>query len=420
MNPSSGPLGGFLSTRVSAGWQFAAGALLMAGFLAQADLVLRAAEFAALLVLARLSGRRLRPLPYLVVSAGVIASNLLVPIGRELAMVLGFAITETALKSGVAKALALVGMIAASQFSIRPDLRLPGSFGGLLARSLMYFQRIMAERRRIDRRDVVGSIDAVLLEVHGAGAVARERRCSRTGDADRHPRPRRHRLPHLDPPCGDRAARWAAVLGTMMRLPFALRALLGLIVDPRAWKAWLKALRPPSLVIALVSCGLGAALAWRDGRGHLASTIVVLAAGMVLQAGVNLVNDFFEFKTRRVDDKIAHLGMFGPERQLVEWFIFLSGLACFAAVVPAGLYLAWRAGWPFAALGAAGLVGRVRVHGRAAELQAARARRAPGVLPHGSPARRRFVLRRRPDPRGPDRDPVAARLGARVPDPPRQ
>jgi 1,4-dihydroxy-2-naphthoate octaprenyltransferase len=72
---------------------------------------------------------------------------------------------------------------------------------------------------------------------------------------------------------------------------------------------------------------------------------------------VNLVNDFFEFKTGRVDDKVAHLGIFGPERTLVEWFIFLTGLACFAAVVPAGLYLAVRAGWPFAALGAAGLLG---------------------------------------------------------------
>ncbi|MCX7030753.1 MAG: prenyltransferase [Spirochaetes bacterium] len=142
-----------------------------------------------------------------------------------------------------------------------------------------------------------------------------------------------------------------------MRLPFEVTALIGLAFDPRAWKAWWKALRPASLVIALVSCGLGAALAWRDGRGDLVATVLVLVAGMVLQAGVNLVNDFFEFKSRRVDDKIAHLGMFGPERQLVEWFIFLSGLACFAAVVPAGLYLAWRSGWPFAALGAAGLIG---------------------------------------------------------------
>lgn len=170
---SAGPLGRFLSTRVPAGMQFGAGALLMAGFIAQSDLVLRAVEFAAFLALVRLSGRRLRPLPYLVMSAGVIASNLVVPIGRELASVLGLAITETALKSGVAKALTLVGMIAASQFSIRPDLRLPGRFGGLLARSLLYFQLIMAERRRIDRRDPIGSIDALLLEVHGARTTGR-------------------------------------------------------------------------------------------------------------------------------------------------------------------------------------------------------------------------------------------------------
>jgi 1,4-dihydroxy-2-naphthoate octaprenyltransferase len=143
----------------------------------------------------------------------------------------------------------------------------------------------------------------------------------------------------------------------MMRLPFDPAALVRLAFDPRAGKAWWKALRPPSLVIALASCGLGAALAWRDGLGDTLATVLVLAAGVVLQAGVNLVNDFFEFKSRRVDDKISHLGMFGPERQLVEWFIFLTGLAGFAAVVPAGLYLAWRSGWPFAALGAAGLVG---------------------------------------------------------------
>jgi 1,4-dihydroxy-2-naphthoate octaprenyltransferase len=142
-----------------------------------------------------------------------------------------------------------------------------------------------------------------------------------------------------------------------MRLPFDPAGVARLLVDLRAWKAWWKALRPPSLVIALVSCGLGSALAWRDGRGDTLATALVLAAGMVLLAGVNLVNDFFEFKSSRVDDKIAHLGMFGHERQLAEWFIFLSGLACFAVVVPVGLFLAWRSGWPFAVLGAVGLLG---------------------------------------------------------------
>ena len=182
----------------------------------------------------------------------------------------------------------------------------------------------------------------------------------------------------------------------------------------------MKALRPPSLVIALVSCGLGAALAWRDGRGDLVATVLVVAAGMVLQAGVNLVNDFFEFKTRRVDDKIAHLGMFGPERQLVEWFIFLSGLACFAAVVPAGLYLAWRSGWPFAVLGAAGLVGGYAYTGEPLNYK----RRGLGVplvfflmgvlLVAGSYFAVARTLER------PGRAPVAADIDARVADPPRQ
>ena len=167
----AGPLGRFLAARVPAVLQFGAGALMMAGFLAQRDLVLRTVEFVAFLLLARLTGRRLRLLSYLVVSAGIVAFNLLIPVGRELFSVLKLPITESALKSGVAKALTLVGMIAASQFSIRPDLRIPGRFGGLLARSLLYFQLIMAERRRIDRRDVIGSIDEVLIGVHGAGAV---------------------------------------------------------------------------------------------------------------------------------------------------------------------------------------------------------------------------------------------------------
>jgi hypothetical protein len=146
---------------------------MMAGFLAQRDLVLRAAEFIAFLLLARLTGRRLRLISYLVVSVGIVAFNLLIPVGRELFSILKFPITESALKSGVAKALTLVGMIAASQFSIRPDLRIPGRFGGLLARSLLYFQLIVAERPRIDRHDVIGSIDTVLLGVHGTGAVLR-------------------------------------------------------------------------------------------------------------------------------------------------------------------------------------------------------------------------------------------------------
>ena len=127
-----------------------------------------------------------------------------------------------------------------------------------------------------------------------------------------------------------------------------------------AWRyrqAWVKALRPFSFTIAVVSCALGAELAWLDGRGDAARAALVLVAGVLLQAGVNLVNDFHEFKQGRVDDKLPELGVFGAARTALEWSIFAGGLACFALVVPIGLWLVAEAGAPLLWLGALGLVG---------------------------------------------------------------
>ena len=108
-----------------------------------------------------------------------------------------------------------------------------------------------------------------------------------------------------------------------------------------------------------------------------------MVAGLALQAGVNLVNDFFEFRQGKVDDKVADLGFGAKDRNLLEWLIFLVGLAFFGSCRP-------HRAVPGVALGvaAAGSRGRrvsrrVLLHGRAAQLQAARARGGPGVLPHG-------------------------------------
>jgi 1,4-dihydroxy-2-naphthoate octaprenyltransferase len=122
-------------------------------------------------------------------------------------------------------------------------------------------------------------------------------------------------------------------------------------------KAWWNAFRPVSLVIAAVSCGLGTALAFVDGRGEPLRAVLVMIAGLAIQSGVNLANDFFEFKQRNIEDKIPHLAIFGRERDAVEWIIFLSGMGFFALSVPIGLWLAWLSGWPLIALGAIGLLG---------------------------------------------------------------
>jgi 1,4-dihydroxy-2-naphthoate octaprenyltransferase len=138
--------------------------------------------------------------------------------------------------------------------------------------------------------------------------------------------------------------------------PF-IRDSLRLAFDMRAWRAGIIALRIPSLVIAAFSCALGVLLAYRDGHGDLLNAIGVMIDGLALQAGVNLVNDFFEFRQKKVGDKVAHLGFVKADRVLLEWLIFLVGLAFFGFAGLVGLFLAWRSGWPLIVLGCAGFAG---------------------------------------------------------------
>jgi heptaprenyl diphosphate synthase len=148
---------------------FFCGALLFPPFLMQQDLVVRTGLMLLFIALNMLAGKRVRLLQLLVVAAGIVLFNLVIPTGRVLAAPLGLAITEGAMKSGIMKATAMTGLMVLSQFSVRPSLRLPGRFGGMTGRSFFCFEAIMNERQKIDRKDIIGSIDALLLSVRAAG-----------------------------------------------------------------------------------------------------------------------------------------------------------------------------------------------------------------------------------------------------------
>jgi 1,4-dihydroxy-2-naphthoate octaprenyltransferase len=128
-------------------------------------------------------------------------------------------------------------------------------------------------------------------------------------------------------------------------------------LDLRSWRAGFKALRLPSLVIAGFSCALGIVLAYHDGLGDLVNSLAVIVAGLALQAGVNLVNDFFEFRQKKINDKISSYGFSGEDRQFLEVLIFLVGLALFGLTGLLGLFLAWRSGWPILLFGLVGWIG---------------------------------------------------------------
>ena len=54
---------------------------------------------------------------------------------------------------------------------------------------------------------------------------------------------------------------------------------------------FLKALRPFSLVVAVVSCGLGILIAWNDGFQSPIFAFWIMLGGILAQAGINLIND---------------------------------------------------------------------------------------------------------------------------------
>lgn len=161
-------LGRVLSPRAA----FFTGCAALPAFLFLESIPARAAITAVFVALALLSGKRLRPWYPLSATLGIVAAHLLLPSGRVLLSLGSFPIASGSLEMGAARALTFVGLVYLSFFSVRPGLPLPGRFGGLLARTIYHFERLLEEPWRPDRRDLCGSLDRLLWSIYPPGCVA--------------------------------------------------------------------------------------------------------------------------------------------------------------------------------------------------------------------------------------------------------
>ena len=115
--------------------------------------------------------------------------------------------------------------------------------------------------------------------------------------------------------------------------------------------AFVTALRPFSLVVALVSCGLGVRLAAPLQGVEPVLAAAVMLSGLLLQCGVNLINDRADLRLLPAD-----AGRFaGPRRQIER--NFRTGLASFALASAIGIGIALHTGPAVAAIGLLGLFG---------------------------------------------------------------
>ncbi len=141
------------------------GLAMMPAFLFNPSTVARIIQFLLFWFLAWLAGKKNNPLITLIVILGIVLFNLLVPYGEVIFQAGPIRITAGALWGGIHRAVTLEGLIMLSRVCIRPDLRLPGTFGSLVSDSFRMFEQINERKGIISRKNIIGGIDQLMIEL---------------------------------------------------------------------------------------------------------------------------------------------------------------------------------------------------------------------------------------------------------------
>lgn len=116
-------------------------------------------------------------------------------------------------------------------------------------------------------------------------------------------------------------------------------------------QAWMLAVRPKTLPAAVSPVLIGTALAIKSGHFSLLPACAALVVSLLLQIGVNLANDYFDYK-KGVDTeerlgpiRVTQSGLIPP--QMVK----KAMLGTLTAAGVSGSYLVFIGGWPILLLG---------------------------------------------------------------------
>lgn len=151
------------------------GLLLLAGlasipaFLFQRNLLLMIVQTGSFFLAAALAGKKIRPLPPIIMVATITVLNMFSPIGRVIVTIGRLNLTLGALRLGLVKSFTLIGLIYLSRATVRSDLRLPGRFGGIITRTFYYFDQILEKWQTIPKQKIIPRLDALIAEIYRRG-----------------------------------------------------------------------------------------------------------------------------------------------------------------------------------------------------------------------------------------------------------
>ncbi len=130
-------------------------------------------------------------------------------------------------------------------------------------------------------------------------------------------------------------------------------------------KNWVMALRVPFLTASIVPILLGTAIASKTVTLHWGFLLLTLLAGLLIHAGTNVMNDYFDHKSGNDEVNREFVRPFSGGSRVIQLGLLsplevLSGsLLLFLLSALIGFYLAWTRGPLILVLGAIGLVSGV-------------------------------------------------------------
>ena len=128
-------------------------------------------------------------------------------------------------------------------------------------------------------------------------------------------------------------------------------------------RAWLLAARPKTLPAAIAPVVVGAAAALGERAFSPLPALAALAGALLLQIGVNLANDYFDFGAgidapdRKGPVRVTQAGLIPPAQ------VRLGMVMSFAAAALVGVYLVARGGTPILIVGVASILSALAYSG---------------------------------------------------------
>lgn len=155
-----------------------AGLIIMPAMLFNPSPLFRAAQFLGFWFLCWLAGKKNNPLITLLIIAGIVGFNLIIPYGKIIFGIGNFNITYGALMTGIQRAATLEGLIMLSRLTVRRDLRLPGRFGELIGESFRLFAQITDSKPHITVKNLMADIDQLMLDLGNNNDCGQEKTAS--------------------------------------------------------------------------------------------------------------------------------------------------------------------------------------------------------------------------------------------------